>query len=67
MWTSQHCLHVNIHTGVVMFVKDNANVMVMHVTLCFSIQNVLIRLKLKQKTELSPRNKSNCLIPNWTI
>lgn len=57
MWTSQNCLHVNIHTSVVMFVKNNANVMVMLATLCFLIQNVLIRLKVKQKTELSLRNK----------
>ena len=57
MWISQNCLHVNIHSSVVMFIKDNANVMVMHATLCFLIENVLIQLKLKQKTELSLRNK----------
>ena len=55
MWTSQNCVHVNIHISVVIFIKDTANVMVMHATLCFLIENVLIQLK--QKTELSLRNK----------
>ena len=46
MWTSQNCLHVNIHTSVVIFVKNNANAMVKHVTLCSN----LVETETKDRT-----------------